>query len=366
MRILGLLWLSMTNSTGLDKMAADNQNLTTLISVAKQMHSSPQPGSERACMVKMPDGSDRLALTQLVNSKHHGSIHNGAHFYRVSFRFGGDSGAPDGQYDLEKDTAWCIVDHKNSNIVFGPVEGIQIRNAGIGIGSYLIAQLVRLLQQAEIRGNYHVKSVQLPTDAQAAIAPKDAATNDARIESFLTRVGFYVSPAAGTKVVGVRRLQDLRPWWNQEKVRFLGFNQFVDLACQWQKEKQQADRAVEAAERIVVGAKQQLSETQNQSNLQLARITELEAELETQASESQSLLSAASSQHNIEANQLRSQLDNFANAQEQGGTNHSFSNEVNRQILTISLAQPLMRFLWIGLAASFLGFLAYLVLPILV
>lgn len=221
----------------IDAMTTETRSRTTLISVGKQLHASPQTGQDRACLVRQSDGTERLALIQLVTSKQQGSLHRGAEFSRVSFRFVGDDSDPDCQYHLDQNTVWCVIDHKDCQIVFGPTEGIEIRQPGLGIGSYLMAQLIRLIQQSEMRGNYQVQAVHLPIGAQSKVKPEDARANDARIETFLTRVGFYVSPAAGQKVIGVRRAQDLRPWWNQQKVSFLSFPSFVELAARWQREK---------------------------------------------------------------------------------------------------------------------------------
>lgn len=187
----------------IDAMTTETRSRTTLISVGKQLHASPQTGQDRACLVRLSDGTERLALIQLVTSKQQGSLHRGAEFFRVSFRFVGDDSDPDCQYHLDQNTVWCVIDHKDCQIVFGPTDGIEIRQPGLGIGSYLMAQLIRLIQQSEMRGNYQVQAVHLPIAAQTKVKPEDARANDARIETFLTRVGFYVSPAAGQKVIGV-------------------------------------------------------------------------------------------------------------------------------------------------------------------
>ncbi|MCU9525558.1 hypothetical protein OE325_28030, partial [Pseudomonas aeruginosa] len=93
-------------------MTTETRSRTTLISVGKQLHASPQTGQDRACLVRQSDGTERLALIQLVTSKQQGSLHRGAEFSRVSFRFVGDDSDPDCQYHLDQNTVWCVIDHK--------------------------------------------------------------------------------------------------------------------------------------------------------------------------------------------------------------------------------------------------------------
>ncbi len=210
----------------IDAMTTETRSRTTLISVGKQLHASPQTGQDRACLVRQSDGTERLALIQLVTSKQQGSLHRGAEFFRVSFRFVGDDSDPDCQYHLDQNTVWCVIDHKDCQIVFGPTEGIEIRQPGLGIGSYLMAQLIRLIQQSEMRGNYQVQAVHLPIGAKSKVKPEDARANDARIETFLTRVGFYVSPAAGQKVIGGSACPRPPPLVEPTESQFLVLPQF--------------------------------------------------------------------------------------------------------------------------------------------
>ncbi|RTC46887.1 hypothetical protein EKL37_07030 [Pseudomonas aeruginosa] len=339
----------------IDAMTTETRSRTTLISVGKQLHASPQTGQDRACLVRLSDGTERLALIQLVTSKQQGSLHRGAEFFRVSFRFVGDDSDPDCQ------------------IVFGPTDGIEIRQPGLGIGSYLMAQLIRLIQQSEMRGNYQVQAVHLPIAAQTKVKPEDARANDARIETFLTRVGFYVSPAAGQKVIGVRRAQDLRPWWNQQKVSFLSFPSFVELAARWQREKNQSEKAVEAAQRIVEGAHLHASQLQTAHAEEVAslesKIEQLEGTVSSQEEQHAALIRELLEKQAEETQGLRRQIEDIQSmhgqiedrvtalnpAQPSAGDTLEARAESATQMqrtLTISLAPALMKLLWAALALS--------------
>ncbi|HBO5097241.1 hypothetical protein E4L81_33160 [Pseudomonas aeruginosa] len=357
----------------IDAMTTETRSRTTLISVGKQLHASPQTGQDRACLVRLSDGTERLALIQLVTSKQQGSLHRGAEFFRVSFRFVGDDSDPDCQYHLDQNTVWCVIDHKDCQIVFGPTDGIEIRQPGLGIGSYLMAQLIRLIQQSEMRGNYQVQAVHLPIAAQTKVKPEDARANDARIETFLTRVGFYVSPAAGQKVIGVRRAQDLRPWWNQQKVSFLSFPSFVELAARWQREKNQSEKAVEAAQRIVEGAHLHASQLQTAHAEEVAslesKIEQLEGTVSSQEEQHAALIRELLEKQAEETQGLRRQIEDIQSmhgqiedrvtalnpAQPSAGDTLEARAESATQMqrtLTISLAPALMKLLWAALALS--------------
>ena len=336
------------------------RNIESLIAVAKRLHASPHTGSERACIVRLEDGTERLAVTKLVNTKQHGTEHNGASFYRVSFKFAGDSEA---DYSQELDVVWCIVDHKDANIVFGPTEGIRVSQKGIGIGSYLLAQVIRLVQQAELRGNYQVHSVQLPLPAQEAVADDGVKANNARIEAFLTRAGFYVSPAGGAVTVGVRRQKDLKTWWNQEKVKFLGFPQFVELASRWQAEKDLAE------ERL------RLSQQANKALIrQVATLNNIiqEATLERTQIDDQHLRTVDQLTQRISNLEQEAQLcaeQAIEPAADQAPAAPVASAPMMRagsKNVTIGLTPALMRLLWAGLGVAGAGLLisaATMILP---
>ncbi len=332
-------------------MTNTGRNIDSLIAVAKRLHTSPHTGSERACIVRLEDGTERLAVTKLVNTKQHGTEHNGASFYRVSFKFAGDNEA---DYSQDLDVVWCIVDHKDANIVFGPTEGIRVSQKGNGIGSYLLAQVIRLVQQAELRGNYQVHSIQLPLPAQEAVAEDDVKANNSRIEAFLTRAGFYVSPAGGAATVGVRRQKDLKSWWNQEKVKFLGFPQFVELASRWQEEKGQAEVSL------------RISQQSNEALIrQVATLNNLiqEAALERSQIDDQHLRTVAQLNHRITDLEHEAQLraeNTEEPAVEQAPAVPGESApliRVDSKIMTIGLTPALMRLLWAALGVAGAGML---------
>lgn len=350
----------------IDAMTTEPRSRTTLISVGKQLHASPQTGQDRACLVRLSDGTERLALIQLVTSKQQGSLHRGAEFFRVSFRFVGDDSDPDCQYNLEQNTVWCVIDHKDCQIVFGPTDGIEIRQPGLGIGSYLMAQLIRLIQQSEMRGNYQVQAVHLPIGAQSKVKPEDARANDARIETFLTRVGFYVSPAAGQKVIGVRRAQDLRPWWNQQKVSFLSFPSFVELAARWKQEKNQSEKSVEAAH--LHASQLQTAHAEEVASLE-SKIEQLEGKVSSQEEQHEAFIRELLEKQAEETEGLRRQMEEIQGMHSQiedrvaalntagpsvGDTLEARTESATQmpRTLTISLAPALMKLLWTALALS--------------
>ena len=328
------------------------RNIDSLIAVAKRLNASPHTGSERACIVRMQDGTERLAVTKLVNTKQHGTEHNGASFYRVSFKFAGYS---DADYSQEVDVVWCIVDHKEANIVFGPTDGIRVSEKGIGIGSYLLAQVIRLVQHAELRGNYQVHSVQLPLPAQAGVDSDDVEANNGRIEAFLTRAGFYVSPAGGAVTVGIRRQKDLKTWWNQDKVKFLGFPQFVELASRWQTEKLRADA------NLAVAMQTNQEQTEQISALKV-RITNLAEERSALDEQHQSTVKQLT-QRNAELEQETQALAKPTTDAPAGEHATPVLNTVPSpaptypRSVTIDLSPALLRLLWAGLGVAGAGLL---------
>ncbi|HHH9441310.1 TPA: hypothetical protein ACP32N_003247 [Pseudomonas aeruginosa] len=353
--------------SGIENM--DKQHRASLLSVGKQLHASPLSGQERACIVRLSDGTERLGLFQVVNVKQLNDPHRGADFFRVSFRFVGDESQSKFQYNQVQDTVWCVVDHRESAIVFGPEEGLDVREPNIGIGSYLIAQLIRLLIQAGLRGNYQVETIQLPLVAQRKIALEDTSSNDARIEAFLTRAGFFVSPAAGNLVVGARRFQDLRPWWNQEKVRFLQFVPVVEMAAKALRDKQAAEKAVAAAERIVEGARQHAEQLQTEHQVEVkalqARIDQMDGTLAEQRYQHEQELGQLSIDHAQELQAIQDQLLALRRAQplligEQDQAKAPISTGHTMQNMTFGLAEPLMKLLWAGLGLGTFALLVHL------
>lgn len=212
-------------------MSTQQDRDNALHELACKIDKSPTPTTERSCQVTLPDGSTRLGLTQCVHYVHHGGEYAGALFCRVAFRFAGaDSDLPN-SYSPTHDVAWLIVDHRRGVVQFGPEGGLLVRQRGLGIGSYILGQLIRPLLGGQINGTYKVITSVLPEAAIASLPPEEVTENERRLERVLARSGFYLSSAAGTRVVGARRVSDLRASWNGEKVRFLNPGQLIDLAA---------------------------------------------------------------------------------------------------------------------------------------
>lgn len=204
---------------------------SALIDLARKLDKSPQPSSDRACLITLPDGSTRLGVTQVVNTVHHGGEYAGALFGRVSFRFAGDGSEFSNAFSSTHDVAWFIVDHKNAVVQFGPVEGLIVRHPGLGIGSYIVGQLLRILSGGTAHGSYKVVTSELPMSALDALPQALRTENERRIENVFGNAGFYLSSAAGVRVIGARRVADLKPHWNWEKVKFLNPGQLIDIAA---------------------------------------------------------------------------------------------------------------------------------------
>ncbi|HDS0956945.1 TPA: hypothetical protein QDZ28_000590 [Pseudomonas putida] len=213
-------------------MASPQYRDTGLSALAVKLEKSTVPVSERACIVTLPDGTSRLGATQVTQTIHHGGEHAGALFARVAFRFAGDDAEYANTYSSTLDVVWMIVDHKKGLIQFGPDDGVFIRHRGLGIGSYILGQLIRMLHSGSTQGSYRITTSKLPlSGALSWLPPDEAVQNERRLESVLNRAGFYYSSAAGERVIGARKASDLRSYWNGEKVRFLNPAQLIDTAA---------------------------------------------------------------------------------------------------------------------------------------
>ncbi|QHF00546.1 hypothetical protein LCG56_27590 (plasmid) [Pseudomonas cannabina pv. alisalensis] len=212
-------------------MALQKQQDSALIALARKLDKSPLPSSDRACLITLPDGSTRLGVTQLVNFVHHGGEYAGALFGRVSFRFAGDGSEFSNAFSPTHDVAWFLVDHKNGVVQFGPEEGLIVRHPGLGIGSYIVGQLLRILLGGTAHSSYKVVSSELPISALDALPSAQRAENERRIENVFGNAGFYLSSAAGVRVIGARKVSELKPHWNWEKVKFLNPGHLIDLAA---------------------------------------------------------------------------------------------------------------------------------------
>ncbi|EKT4529591.1 hypothetical protein [Pseudomonas asiatica] len=213
-------------------MASQQYRDTGLSALAAKLDKSTLPVSERACLVTLPDGTSRLGATQVTQSIHHGGEYAGALFCRVAFRFAGEDAEYANTYSSTEDVVWMIVDHKKGLIQFGPDEGVFIRHRGLGIGSYILGQLLRMLHSGSIQGSCRITTSKLPlSGALSWLPPEEAVQNEQRLESVLRSAGFYYSSAAGERVIGARKASDLRSYWNGEKIRFLNPAQLFDTAA---------------------------------------------------------------------------------------------------------------------------------------
>lgn len=223
------------------------QQVDRLRALGKELNDSPLQSSDRACSVTLADGSMRLGITQVVTHTHTRSPMQGALFFRVSFRFVGDESDPLTSFHPKHDTVWAVVDRREGLILFGPSEGMYIRSRGLGIGTYLLGQLIRLLGNADLGNSYGVVDIALPVQAADEIDSLDQELNQQRAEIMLARLGFYVSKASGKKVAGARRFSDLKNVWSNERVRFLNIVQLMEFAAYQLTEAQSSKRALDLA-----------------------------------------------------------------------------------------------------------------------
>lgn len=333
-------------------MNSRTRDISTLALAGKQLHESPLSGQERACLLVAADGTERLGMFQLVSTRQHGNLHKGAEFFRVSFKLVGGEGEPGTEYSLAQDTVWAIVDHREAAIVFGPEDGMDIRQRDQGIGSYLLGQLVRQLQSVELRGNYAIQSVTLPVAAQL-----NGTDNDRRIERMVTRAGFYYSSASGTPTIGARKISDLKSWWNQERVQFLAFPRFVEMASEWHRGKLAAEKTAGAAQSSAEAAGREVQQLRTELREQTARHgAELQA-LRGEATEREARIQ--------ELNQLNAELvqkTEFLHQQleDAGSQEPRYLSAARVQNLTISLSRPVLYLLWAALAVATAGVIAHL------
>lgn len=333
-------------------MNSRTRDISTLALAGKQLHESPLSGQERACLLVAADGTERLGMFQLVSTRQHGNLHKGAEFFRVSFKLVGGEGEPGTEYSLAQDTVWAIVDHREAAIVFGPEDGMDIRQRDQGIGSYLLGQLVRQLQSVELRGNYAIQSVTLPVAAQL-----NGTDNDRRIERMVTRAGFYYSSASGTPTIGARKISDLKSWWNQERVQFLAFPRFVEMASEWHRGKLAAEKTAGAAQSAAEAAGREMQQLRTELREQTARHgAELQA-LRGEATEREARIQ--------ELNQLNAELvqkTEFLHQQleDAGSQEPRYLSAARVQNLTISLSRPVLYLLWAALAVATAGVIAHL------
>ncbi|MFA9113270.1 hypothetical protein ACEP6V_21310 [Pseudomonas aeruginosa] len=269
-----------------------------LARVGKEIHQSPLPSTERFCLITMPDGSSRLGLTQITSHVTTGPS-PGQNFGRVSFRFCDREQDQDNRYDESFDTAWFLVDHRHGKIQFGPAEGLRIRARGQGIGCYLIGQLLRLLSQANIRGQYQVEDFNFTDAVEAHLPPDERAINRERAEAAFGRAGFFISQAGGELIVGARRSGDLKPNWNSDRIRFLNITQMAVAAGSWLSKSQDQESEI-------VGLKQALAALEQAGAIKAQQSAEREAALRTSIQELQE--EVASKQSVIEAMEQAQQM----------------------------------------------------------
>lgn len=293
---------------------------SALIALARKLDKSPLPSSDRACLITLPDGSTRLGVTQVVNTVHHGGEFAGALFGRVSFRFAGNGSDFSNAFSPTRDVAWFIVDHKNGVVQFGPGEGLIVRHPGLGIGSYIVGQLMRILLGGTAHGSYKVVTSELPTSALDALPPALRAENERRIENVFGNAGFYLSSAAGVRVIGARKVAELKPHWNWDKVRFLNPGQLIDIAA----DSINACRIAEAANG---GLKLQLEATQAElasaigsfeaASVEIDTLAESKAAMALQSAEREAKLVSRLNDAEAELSRVTGELDHCKAAYKQ-------------------------------------------------
>lgn len=340
-------------------MNSRTRDISTLALAGKQLHESPLSGQERSCLLVARDGSERLGLVQLVSTKQHGNLHKGADFFRVSFRLVGGEGERGTEYSLAQETVWAIVDHRDAAIVFGPEDGMDIRHRDQGIGSYLLGQLVRLLQGTEIRGNYMIQSVALPVAAQL-----NGADNDRRIERMVTRAGFYYSTSSGVPSIGARKVSELKSWWNQERVQFLAFPRLVEMAAEWHRGRIAAVKAIGAAQTAAEAAGREVQQLKTELSNQASRHA-VELQARADSAESSRRQVAERDAQIQELNQVNAELvektEFLQQQREQAGIQEpSVAGAARDHRLMITFSKPILYLLWAALAVAAVGVVANL------
>lgn len=293
-------------------MAQQKHQDSALIALARKLDKSPLPSSDRACLITLPDGSTRLGVTQVVNTVHHGGEYAGALFGRVSFRFAGDGSEFSNAFSPTRDVAWFIVDHKNGVVQFGPEEGLIVRHPGLGIGSYIVGQLLRILSGGTAHGSYKVVTSELPMSALDALPPALRAENERRIENVFGNAGFYLSIAAGVRVIGARKVAELKPHWNWEKVKFLNPGQLIDIAANSINACRNAEDAKGALNLQVEAITAELASATD--SLEAARadidgVAESKAALQLQAAEREAMLVSALEEAESDLFRVTGELD---------------------------------------------------------
>lgn len=243
-----------------------------LYKIAKELSQSAMTVSERACLVKSADGSKRMAMTGIssVNYQHPG-IGQGSILHKVSFRFIGDDTDPMCRYHPTEDMAWALVDPRSKTVLFGPEQGMLVRQRSEGIGSYILGQLIRLVSPGVSLDRFKVHEFKMPLSVESVLPGDEQQYNAVRSEAMLRRAGFYVSPVGAGLVVGARKATDLQSRWNLDKIWFMNPAQLAENAAIWLSE------GVESASSLIK-TKDELRLAQN--DLESARE---ELELERQA-----------------------------------------------------------------------------------
>ncbi|MFJ7794393.1 coiled-coil domain-containing protein [Pseudomonas sp. NPDC096950] len=208
-----------------------------LYKIAKELSQSAMTVSERACLVKSADGSKRMAMTGIssVNYPHSG-IGQGSTLHKVSFRFIGDESDPMCRYHPTEDMAWALVDPRSKTVLFGPERGMLIRQRSEGIGSYILGQLIRLVNPGVSVGGFKVHEFKMPLSVEGVLPGDEQQINSLRCEAMLRRAGFYVSPVGAGLVVGARKALDLQSRWNLDKIWFMNPAQLAENASIWLSE----------------------------------------------------------------------------------------------------------------------------------
>lgn len=317
----------------------------------KELNDSPLQSSDRACTVKMADGSMRVGITQVVIHTHSRTPMQGALFFRVSFRFVGEESDPLTTFHTKQDTVWAVVDRRDGLILFGPDEGMFVRARGLGIGTYLLGHLIRLLGNAELGNGYGVVDIALPVKAAEDIDPLDRDSNQERAEIMLTRAGFYVSKAAGKKVAGARRFSDLKNIWSSERVRFLTITQLMEFAGKQLAEAQANKRALDLAAIELEAAHQQVDSQRLTSDQAIQDLTTELNDLQTRPREA--LSDAGQDQFEISP---RGAPDAVPETPSRPLLPANGVAKSEGQLITIDFGKSLTRLAWgaLGLGALFL------------
>jgi hypothetical protein len=336
-----------------------------LSKIAKELSQSAMTVSERACLVKSADGSKRMAMTGIssVNYPYSG-IGQGSTLHKVSFRFIGDEADPMCRYHPTEDMAWALVDPRSKMVLFGPEQGMLVRQRSEGIGSYILGQLIRLVNPSVSLAGFKVFEFKMPLSVESVLPGNEQQENSLRCEAMLRRAGFYVSPVGAGLVVGARKAPDLQSRWNLDKIWFMNPAQLAENAAIWLKDGMESASGLVKAKNDLSLAEGELERAREELGRQRLALESQQLDhdikIESLKAQRQSEEEAGALLRG-EPHQQDQKLVGFAQPGDmlpESPVPTHIPDQVHTRVLRVELGRSLMTFLWVVLAvASTVAFL---------